>query len=282
MSDKKYKVKIFKDNRLTITLHGFNPFNGSKPLPTTRPNASTPILRNEYMSTKDYKKLLKTAHRKLWDKDFTQGDFIFVTLTFDRDLTYQRLLKEFHRFYVYLNRKFDKVEYVRAIELQEKTLRLHIHAVLQFNNPQPLITKKIIEDLWGLGICDFQPVNDIWGVLQYITKFKPLHEQKNNPYFTYFRRGAKVISTSQHFGTPLSIDSYREDYISADHLKFILNYHFKEFFNNNGKFVRVDEHRFFNTFKCETDSCMDRVYIRTTKEFIESNFGFLNEENKPT
>ena len=281
MSDKKYKVKLFKDNRLTITLHGFNPFQSSKPLPTTRPNASTPILRNEYMSTKDYKKLLKTAHRKLWDKDFTQGYFIFITLTLDRDLTYQRILKEFHRFYVYLKRKFGKVEYIRAIELQEKTLRLHIHSVLQFNYPQPLITKKIIEDLWGLGICDFQPVNDIWGVLQYITKFKPQHQQKENPHFTYFLRGAKVVSTSQHFGTPLSCDSYKEDYISADHLKFILKHHFNEFFNDSGKFVRVDGHRYFNTFKCESDYCIDRVYIRTTKDFIESNFDFLNEENKP-
>lgn len=281
MSDKLYKVKLFKDNRLTITLHGFNPFKSSKPLPTTRPNATTPILRNEYMSTKDYKKLLKTAHRKLWDKDFTQGYYVFITLTLDRDLSYKKLLKEFHRFEISAKRKFGKYEYIRAIELQEKTLRFHIHAVLQFQDISTHINKEVIETLWGLGICDFQPVDDILGVLQYITKFKPQHQQKENPHFTYFVRGAKVISTSQHFGTPLSIDSYREDYISADHLKFILNYHFKEFFNDNGKFVRVDEHRFFNTFKCETDSCMDRVYIRTTKEFIESNFGFLNEENKP-
>ena len=121
-------------------------------------------------------------------------------MTQPRIRTIQRLLKEFHRFYVYLNRKFDKVEYVRAIELQEKTLRLHIHAVLQFNNPQPLITKKIIEDLWGLGICDFQPVNDIWGVLQYITKFKPQHSKRKThtlPIFLGAQRLYPRVNTSE-------------------------------------------------------------------------------------
>lgn len=282
MSDKLYKVKLFKDNRLTITLHGFNPFQSSKPLPTTRPNASTPILRNVYMSTKDYKKLLKTAHRKLWEKDFTQGYYVFITLTLDRDLSYKKLLKEFHRFEISAKRKFGKYEYIRAIELQEKTLRFHIHAVLQFQDISTHINKEVIETLWGLGICDFQPVDDIWGVLQYITKFKPQHQQKENPHFTYFVRGAKVVSTSQHFGTPLSCDSYKEDFISADHLKFILKHHFNEFFNDSGKFVRVDGHRYFNTFKCESDYCIDMVYIRTTKDFIESNFDFLDDENKPT
>lgn len=281
MCDKKYKVKIFKDNRLTITTHGYYPFQGSKPLPTTRPDTATPVLRNEYMSTKDYKRLLKSTHRKLWDKDFTQGYYIFITLTLDRDLTYQMLLKEFRRFLIYVKRKFGKFEYIRAIELHKKIHRLHIHAVFQFKDKPTHINKSSIEKLWGLGICDIKTTFDIRGILQYITKFKPQHEQKENPHLTYFLRGAKVVSTSQHFGTPINCDSYKEDYISADHLKFILNHHFNEFFENNGKFVRVDSHRYFNTFKCEYDSCMDRVYIRTTKDFIENNFDILNEENKP-
>ena len=281
MSDKFIKVELFKDNRITLTLHGYYPFKSSKPLPTSRPDLTKPILRNVYMSTKDYKRLLKCAHKNLWNKDFTQGSYVFITLTLDRDLNYQQLLKEFHRFLVYIKRKFGKFEYARAIELQEKTLRYHIHVVLQFNQYLHELNKRIIEKLWGLGICDFQPVDDIWAPLQYITKFKPHHQRKDNYYFTYFPRGAKVISTSQHFGGVYDSVSYKEDYISADHFKFILNYHFNEFFENDGKFVRVDSHRYFNTFKCEYDSCMDRVYIRTTKEFIENNFDFLNEENKP-
>ena len=280
MSDKKYKVKIFKDNRLTITLHDFIPFKSSKPLPTTRPTTRL-LLKNEYMSTKDYKRLLKSAYRKLWDKDFTQGYYVFVTLTLDGDLSYQRLLNDFHRFLIYVKRKYGKFEYIRAIELHKKIHRLHIHGVFQFKDKPTHINKITIEKLWGLGICDFIPVDDIWSVLQYLTKFKPQHQQKENPHLTYFLRGAKVVSTSQHFGTPLDYDSYKEDYISADHLNFILNHHFNEFFENNGKFVRVDSHRYFNTFKCEYDSCMDRVYIRTTKDFIDSNFDILNDENKP-
>lgn len=281
MSDKLIKVKLFKDNRLTLTLHGYYPFQGHKPLPTTRPNATTPILRNEYMSTKDYKRLLKTAHRTLWDKDFTQGSYVFITLTLNGDLDYSRLLSEFHRFVVYVKRKFGKFEYVRAIELQEKTLRYHIHAVLQFTSYPNYINKGVVENLWGLGICDFQLVDDIWAVLQYITKCKYHHQRKDNPHFTYFPRGAKVVSTSQHFGGVLDSDSYKEFTITADHLKFILDYHFNEFFEHDGKFVRVDGHRYFNIHKCEVDYCKDMVYIRATKEFIENNFDFLNDENKP-
>lgn len=275
------KVKLFKDNRLTLTLHGYYPFKSSKPLPTSRPNTTTPILRNEYMSTKDYKRLLKTAHRTLWDKDFTQGSYVFITLTLNGDLDYQRLNNEFHRFVVYVKRKFGKFEYVRAIELQEKTLRYHIHVVFQFSQYPCGLNKSSIKKLWGLGICDFQIVDDIWAPLQYITKFKPHHQRKDNPHFTYFTRGAKVVSMSQHFGGVLDSDSYKEFTISNDHLKFILNHHLNEYFEHDGKFVRVDSHRYFNTYKYESDNCMDRVFIRTTKEFIENNFDFLNEENKP-
>ena len=280
MSDKKYKVKLFDDNRLTITLHGFNPFKSSKPLPTTRPDTATPIFRNEYMSVKDYKKLLKTTHRKLWDKDFTQGYFIFITLTLDRDLTYKRLLKEFHRFEVAANRKFGKFEYIRAIELQETIPRLHIHIVVQFNEKPAIFNQSIVESLWGLGICNVEPVFDIWGVLQYITQFKDHHKQKNNPYYTCFPRCARVISASQHFGVKIDCTAYREEFISAEHLNFILSYHFNEFANGNGKFVRVDEHRYFNENTGTVEVCKDRVFIRTTKEFIDSNFEILNQENK--
>lgn len=281
MVKKFYKVKIFKDNRLTITLHSFYPNKTNKPLPTSRPDKINLKPINDYMSTKEYKRLLKSDYKRLWDRDFSQGYYFFITLTLKNDLTYNKFIKELHRFWVYVKRKFGKFEYVRAIELQEKTLRLHVHYVLQFQDKPTYINKEVITNLWGLGICDFQPVDDIWAPLQYITHFKPHHIQKDNPYFSYFPKGAKVISTSLHFGSVCSSDFYREELISADHLKFILDYHFNEFKKGVGKFVRVDEHRYYDIVKCESACCMDKVYIRTSKEFIENNFDFLNDENKP-
>lgn len=276
-----YKVRIYKDNRILITLHNFNSFQSIGPIPSTR-NTTTPILTPKYMSYKDYKRLLNYTHRKLWERDFDQSKCVFITLTLDKDLDYSTLLKEFHRFYVYVKRKFGKLEYIRAIELQEKNLRYHIHLVIQFQEYPTLINKSIIENLWGLGICDFQPVTKIRGVLQYLTIIKDHHIQKENPHFTYFLRGSKLISTSQNFGVQIDSDSYRDDYVTADHLKFILDYHFDKFFDNKGEFVRVDEHQFYNLNKGEMDNCMDRVFIRTTKEFIDSNFiDLLSDENKP-
>lgn len=281
MSDKLYKVKIFNDNRITITLHDFNPFQISKPLPTTRPDTTTLKLPNEFMSVKDYKRLLKATHKKLWDMEFEQDKCFFITLTLDRDINYQKLNNEFHRFLVYVKRKFGKFEYIRAIEQQETIPRLHIHAIIQFSNKPTTFNQGIVENLWGLGICNVEPVFDIWGVLQYITKFKEHHIQKNNPYNTCFSRGARVISASQHFGVKIKPTDYREEFISSEHLNFILNYHLNEFANRNGKFVRVDEHCYLNENTGTIEVCKDKVFIRTTKDFIENNFDILNDKNKP-
>lgn len=278
-SENLYKIRIYDDNRLTIITHDFNPFQRTSPLPSID-NTPTSKIINKYMSTKDYTRLLKRAHKKLWDRSFDQERCAFTTLTLSKDLDYHNLCNEFHRFLVYVKRKFGKFEYLKSIELQEQTLRYHIHAILQFQDILPRINQSNIEKLWGLGVCDYKPVFDIWGVIQYLTKLKEQHLQKENPLFTHFLRGAKVISTSQHFGAQINSDSYRDEYITADHLKFILDFHFNKFSDKSGKFVRVDEHQFYNYQKCKMDSCMDRVFIRTSKEFIDSNFPIISVDKK--
>ena len=267
----KYKVRVYNDNRITISLHNFNPFDGkesNQPIESTNTNKLT----NNYMRYKDYVRLLKSYHNKLWDRDFDQSKCVYITLTLKEDLDYQSLNKQFHRFLVYLKRRFGKFEYLRSIEVQEKTRRLHIHSILQFNDYPKLINKQIIEDLWKLGICDCQPVDDIRGVLQYITKFKDPHLQKDNPHFTCFLKGTKVITSSQHFGTKIDEDSYIETYITPDHLNYIVDHHNELSRNDKRKFVRIDQHLFFNTKKKGIDTCMDKIFIRTTKEFIDNNF----------
>ena len=271
MKDKFYKVKIYSDNRILITLHDFNPNPIPLPLPSSRPDSISLRPPSEYMSTKDYRRLLKTTHRKLWDLEFEEDKCVFVTLTLKEDMDYEQLNKEFHRFFVYVKRKYGKFEYIRAIELQEKTLRYHIHCILQFKSIPMHLDTNVIEKLWGLGVCDFQRVFDLRGVLQYITKFKDQHEQKDNPNYTCFLRGSKIISTSQHFGKQIDSSSCKEIYISEDQLTSLLNYHFKKFENEDGKFVRVDEHLFFNHNTGRTEKCWDRVFIRSTQEFVDNN-----------
>ena len=280
-SENLYKIRIYNDNRLTITIHDFNPFQKTGPLPSIN-HTPTPRAINRYMRTKDYVGLLKRTNKKLWYRSFDQERCSFITLTLSKDLDYIQLNNEFHRFLVYVKRKFGKFEYLKAIELQGETNRFHIHVIFQFQSKPAQINKMIIEKLWGLGVCNYEPTFDIRGNIQYVTILKDQNIQKENPTFTYFPMGAKVISTSQHFGTQIESGSYVEDYITADHLKFILEYHFKKFRDGGGKFVRVDEHKFYNYQKCEMDSCMDRVFIRTSEEFICSNFpDLLNSNNMP-
>ena len=267
----KYKVRIYNDNRMTITLHDFIPFQG-KEFKQPVPNAKTKKLANKYMSYKDYVRLLKSCHKKLWDRDFDQSKCVYITLTLKENLDYQKLNYQFHRFLVYLKRKFGKFEYVRAIEIQEDTRRFHIHSIIQFNDFPKLINQQIIEDLWKLGICYYEPADDIRGVFQYITKFKAPHLQKNNPHFTCFLKGTKVITSSQHFGNKIDKDSYVETYITPDHLKHIIDHHNELYRNDKRKFVRIDQHQFFNTKKKGIVTCMDKIFIRTTKEFIVNNF----------
>ncbi len=267
----KYKVRIYNDNRMTITLHDFIPFK-DREFKQPVPKANTNKLANKFMSYKDYVRLLKSWHKKLWDRDFDQSKCKYITLTLKKDLDYQKFTKEFRRFLLYVKRKFGEFEYVRAIELQKKTFRYHIHAVIQFKDYPMHFRKRIIENLWGLGMCHVKRVKDIWAPLQYITTFKKQHRQKDNPNYTWFLRGTKVITCSQHFGTKISKDSYEETYIDCDHLKYIIDYHNELHRNNNGKFVRVDQHVFFNKKKADLDTCKDMIFIRTTREFIENNF----------
>lgn len=267
----KYKVRIYNDNRMTITLHDFIPFK-DREFKQPVPKANTNKLANKFMSYKDYVRLLKSCHKKLWDRDFDQSKCISITLTLKEDLDYQKLNNQFHRFLVYLKRKFGKFEYVRAIEIQKETRRFHIHSIIQFNVLPKLINKKIIEDLWKLGICYYEPVDDIRGGIQYITNPKDPHLQKDNPHFTCFLKGTKVITSSQHFGIKINKNSYEEIYITPEHLKYIIDYHNDLYRKNKGKFVRIDQHQFLNSKKKEIDICMDKIFIRSNKEFIDNNF----------
>ncbi len=267
----KYKVRIYNDNRMTITLHDFIPFK-DREFKQPVPKANTNKLANKFMSYKDYVRLLKSYHKKLWDRDFDESKCIFITLTLKEDLDYQKLNKQFHRFLVYLKRRYGKVEYVRAIEIQKKTQKLHIHSIIQFNDfPKP-INKKIIEDLWKLGICHYRRTKDIRSGIQYITRFKDPHFNKDNPHLTCFLKGTKVITSSQNFGTKINKNSYEETYITPEHLKYIIDYHNDLYRKNKGKFVRIDQHVFYNKKITDLDFCKDRVFIRTTKEFIDNNF----------
>ncbi len=276
-----YKVRIYNDNRMTITLHEFNPTPKREPKLPVR-NKTTPILTNMYMSCSEYSKLLKRFHRKLWERDFNQNNCVFITLTLNKDLGYHTLSEELRKFFIYVTRKFGPFEYVRVFELQEKIHRYHIHTILQFDNKPTTIDKGIIETLWGLGVCDVQPVYDIRGVIQYITKFKEQHIQQENDHFTYFRKGTRVITTSQHFGIPLNKESYREDYITHDHLNQILKYHWNMFDNGEGPFVRIDSHKHYDFESQESYNCWDKVFIRSTQEFVDRNFiSLLSDKDKP-
>ena len=271
MSNNSYKVRIYSDNRFTVYLHSFNPFSVRQG-PYPKRSQIKAVFDGSYMPAKDYVKLLKSAHKKFWDRQFPQNKSVFITLTTRDCLPYHRLNNEFRRFLVYVKRSFGKAEYLRAIERHAKADHFHIHAILQFNGLPKTLTSKTVERLWGLGGCKVQKVYDIYGVIQYVTKYKKQNLLKEYSYFSCFPKGAKVISSSQHFGVPYKSNEYRDIKITSEHLAFLLNYHLKASDSENGKFVRLDGHNYFNKSNCEIEYCLDRVFIRTTKDFIQNNF----------
>ena len=275
-----YRVRIYKDNRMTIFLHEFNPTPMVGPKLPYR-NRSTPTLIDVYMTCSDYIKALKRHHRKLWEKDFVEDKCMFATLTLQEDLTYEKLLNEYHRFVVYFTRKFGKFEYFRTIELHEKIPRFHIHLILEFKDNVATITQSDIERLWGLGQCYLEPIDDIRGLIQYLTKFKEQHKQKDNPHFTCFHKGARVLSMSYNFGTPIGQDSFRDCYITHEQMVGLVQHHNDLFFDNNGPFVRIDSHEYYDYVDKEVYRYWDRVYIRATKDSSGKDLTFLLDKNKP-
>ena len=257
----KYQV-IITNNRITINLHPFNP-NRNKSFGTN--NNISSVRLNEYMSCKDCNKLLKRYQKKLFQMEIDSENTFFITLTLKNVLEYNSLLNEFHRFYVGLNRKFGKFEYLRVIQFQNCN-KYHIHIIIKFYVFPNNLNKNVLEKMWKNGIVHLEPVDNVYNLIQYVTRFNKNCVQETNPHLTCFLKNSKIISYSKKF----TIETEQTiTYINNQQLKFILETYFNKFKNGIGEYVRIDNHKFYNPKTYQYETCYDRIFIQSDNDFIQ-------------
>lgn len=264
--NKTIRVEILEGNRVKLFLHPTSIFTSQPKFDYTKCTQKP----SPYMTVKCYIRNLKTNHEKLWDLHFDSDNFYFITLTFDNAIEYREIQSKFKMFTIYLTRKYGNFEFVRAIETTGQK-HFHIHLIVQFDEFPFGLSNIEIERLWKFGTCEMKLIQDLRGIIQYITKYKEISVNQETGH-TFFPKNAKIITTSQNFGKEINKRNCTKLMISKKQAKKLIKYCLKRFKNENGSFVRTDGHY----YKDNKDSkfrnyCLDKVYIRdlTLEEIIE-------------
>ena len=265
----------YPDGRISISMHPFKPSTKEK-----KKNEKTPDKdSSSYMTIANYERQLKTAYKKLWNREYNLSRCYFITLTIKDFLNETKLQYHFRRFLESVEYRYGNVEYMRVFEYQEETNLLHIHAILDFTfcskEDEPLLTfnTKTVEGLWKLGICKVETMNNIYSVIQYLTKFKcaniplndvidPLTHRKKrvlDRFHTKFKKGTKLVSISRNFGKSISIEQCEKISISKKQAYALINL----YLNNENQFVRIDGHYYDYPDNKNPLYCMDNVYLHS-------------------
>lgn len=247
---KKFRAVIIDGKRMRISMHEFNPFKDRFVISEPARNKDRPF----YMTKREYVGQLKRQYKKLFFRRYDNAlQSYFLTLTFNSDMSILQAQKHFHTFRIELERACGKFEYARTIEFFQDGKSLHIHAVIMFYDDK-LFNDFRIYELWKYGIAHSRQIYDIYGVLEYITKYKDSNIQSDD-YTTYYPSGTKIITTSRNFGTS-SIDK-KTVYLTESQIKKIM-------YDYNG-FIRQDGHN----YTCDFDRkglikrhCVDTLYIK--------------------
>lgn len=249
----------YPDGRIEISTHSYILNRSKKHYPQKPYGYKKTFLFEDLMTTKNYIRLLKSAHKRLWRRDYAGYDFVFLTLTCKNPISLESLSDIFNNFLILFRKKHGPFEYVRAFEFNEKMGYIHIHVILQFCilsffNEKPFINENYLKKIWKLGFFHVKYVEDIYGTLQYITTYKAnnlLSDQR----LTKFPRNTKIISTSQHFGVKISKSELVREEITKQGLSDLI------LKKPNNVFVRIDKHYFHNEFNHKQTCCIDKIFI---------------------
>lgn len=95
----------------------------------------------------------------------------FITLTYADNMTDEKRLKRDTEFFIRkLKRRFGAIEYITAIEPQERGA-WHYHMIVIFPEKPPFIPNTLISDLWGYGFTSTQKIDDVDNVGAYLTAY---------------------------------------------------------------------------------------------------------------
>lgn len=208
---------------------------------------------------------------ELYKCDINVNKCKFITLTYKDDVSFEKVNDDFANFIKVFRREFgNNIDYIRTIEIQKKSKRFHIHCIFVFENNLPVVGRQWLVKHWKHGISyQNKIIKDIYGVIDYITIDKNTIEDRNSPFTRYPKNARVIVSTLKP-----NNEEILEKFITEDQLKDLLYYSTKI----NKRIPKCQKH-FYKNENNQIVECLDKHFIRLSKEFIEDNFK-INSDNR--
>lgn len=258
------EVKIIDDKRIIIKNNNYNPFSTRKEWLGVKNKK-----QNKYMSIENYKKTIRRWRDKIYEFSIENEKCVELTLKFNKPIQWEQVIRKFNIFLKNIRKMFNqKIDYIRAIEVHKISKIFHIHLILIFNKYRPELSAESLQQIWKFGdIFIDENVFDIYGFVEYLTLFKNGCYQ--NDVFTYFPDNAKIISSNLKPSKNIRIIT-----ISDEHCDFVNNY----YKTNSSKDIHCTGHCFYDAEKNKKCYVADKYYIKSSKEFVYSNFGTKEDD----
>lgn len=258
------EVKIIDDKRIIIKNNNYNPFSARREWLGVKNKK-----QNKYMSIENYKKTIRRWRDKIYEFSIENEKCVELTLKFNQSVQWEQVIRKFNFFLKNIRNMFNqKIDYIRAVEVHKISKNFHIHLILIFNKFKPKINIEKIKNIWRYGDMFIdENIFNIYGFVEYLTLFKNGCYQNNT--YTYFPNNAKIISSNLK-----PTENIREITISDEHFDFIKN-HYE---NNNENNIRGTGHYFFNAEQNKNCFVVDKYFIKSSKEFVYSNFGTKEDD----
>ena len=254
-----YTVKIYDDSRAYIQINNRNPFINRKKSYINNQSRNY----QGYMPINDIKKSNRRWIKKLIALDIDSSKCKFVTLTLSHAMEWDELISKFQIFMNNIKRKYDnQIEYIRAVEIQKKSLNYHIHIVLVFKDKVAQFKRKDIQKLWQYGNVDIENnVYNVFGIIEYLTLNKSTIRQKEDSKLSYFPKGARLIAS-----TIKAKADYRQIIISVDEIKNMIDH-----CQSINSYIRYDKHKYYDNGVPKT--VLDGILVMPGNDYIINNFG---------
>ncbi len=259
-----YKMKIYDNNRAYIQINQGNPFIRKSNHKRTNYKRNN----NGWMTIKNTKRAHRNWIKKLIALNIDCSKCKFITLTLSRNMQWKELMSKFEIFINNIKRKYGKdIVYIRSVEIQEESLRYHVHIVLVFNDKVPQFKRRDIQKLWQYGNIDIEnKVYDIYGLIEYLTLDKhPIGRQEDSR-LSYFPKGARLIaSTFSSKADCREINVNENEIINA-----------VTFCKGKKSHIRNDKHFYYvNGKKIER---LDGILLSLGEDYIINNFGTAEDD----
>lgn len=263
------KIKIYDNNNIVVLHHQFNPFVNRKEWVGKKKKSCT----DAKMTWKNYCKTIRRFQDKIYKLNLDSKKCWFLTLTLKTDIKWDDLISKFKVFMQSVKREFGEIGYIRSIEYQSQK-RLHIHLILVFNSVVPKLDFKKINSFWAFGNVNYEKIDEVRGVADYICLEDSNCRDRQNDSFTLYPQGAKFLACSYNLPQAkivkeIEIDNDKYDSLLGLHDEILLG----------GARPILQTGHYYDDERYGEQYCMDKTYIKSDKEKIETTLKFFEEDS---